>query len=59
MMNNMSMQFNMDDIRRIRDANSERHLKMTPMEIINETKQKSESVLKKLEELKKQKSSII
>ncbi len=60
-MNELStnLQFTMEDIRKIRNANSERHIEMSSQEIIAETKQKSDLVLRKIEKLKMKKSSTI
>lgn len=50
----VSADFNMDDIRRVRDYNSARHSKMTHAEIIADNKKGAEEMLKKLAERKAQ-----
>ncbi len=49
-MPNLSDRFDVDDIRKVRDHNSLRHIKMTPQEIIEETKRGAEEILRLLEE---------
>lgn len=48
----VSPDFNMEDIRRIRDYNSARHAKMTHAEIIEDNRKGAEEMLKKLAERK-------
>lgn len=45
----VSERFDVDDIRKIREYNSIRHMQMTPEEIVCDTKQGAERVLKMLE----------
>lgn len=47
---NISDRFDVEDIRKVRDYNSLRHIKMTPQEIIEETRNGAEKILKLLEE---------
>ena len=49
----MNDQFTMDDLRKIRNANSERHLKMTSKQVLEETIKKSDITLKKIEKIRK------
>jgi hypothetical protein len=44
----VSERFDVDDIRKIREYNSIRHMQMTPEEIVCDTKQGAERVLKML-----------
>jgi hypothetical protein len=46
----ISERFDVDDIRKIREYNSMRHINMTPEEIVADTKKGSERVLKMLKE---------
>jgi hypothetical protein len=46
----VSEKFDVDDIRRIREYNSLRHIQMTPEEIVEDTKKGSERVMKMLKE---------
>lgn len=48
----VSPDFNMEDIRRIRDYNSARHAKMTHAEIIADNQKGAKEMLKKLAERK-------
>lgn len=48
----MSDSFNVEDIRKIREYNSLRHVKMSPKEIVDDTRKGAEPVLKMLEERK-------
>lgn len=51
----VSERFDVDDIRKIREYNSLRHLQMTPEEIIADTKKGSERIRKMLQERKSMK----
>lgn len=42
----------LNDLRKIRDTNSERHLKMTPIEIIADINRGAQKVLHELTEIK-------
>lgn len=53
----VSPDFNMDDIRRIRDSYSERHLRMSPEEIIEENRKGAEELLRKLASRKEGKTA--
>lgn len=44
----VSPQFTMDDIRRIRDHNSARHIQMSPKEIIEDVNKGANEILAKL-----------
>ena len=46
----VSKKFDMEDIRRIREYNSLRHIKMTPEEIIADTKKGAERIMELLQE---------
>lgn len=46
----ISKKFDVDDIRKIREHNSLRHIQMTPEEIIVDTKQGAQRVIKMLKE---------
>jgi hypothetical protein len=46
----ISERFDVDDIRKIREYNSLRHIQMTPEEIIADTKQGAQRVIKMLKE---------
>ena len=48
----LSSRFDVDDIRKIREYNSLRHIHMTPAEIIEETQAGAEKVLQMLEQSK-------
>ena len=48
----ISNRFDVDDIRKIREYNSLRHIHMTPSEIIAETQAGAEKVLQMLEQSK-------
>ena len=48
----VSKDFNLEDIRKIREYNSLRHIHMTPEEIIEETQAGAEKVLQMLEQRK-------
>ncbi len=48
----VSEKFDVDDIRKIREYNSLRHIKMTPDEIIADTKKGSERIKRMLQERK-------
>ncbi len=48
----ISSRFDVDDIRKIREYNSLRHIHMTPEEIINETQAGADKVLRMLEQRK-------
>lgn len=48
----ISNRFDVDDIRKIREYNSLRHIHMTPAEIIAETQAGAEKVLQMLEQSK-------
>lgn len=48
----ISNRFDVDDIRKIREYNSLRHIHMTPAEIIAETQVGAEKVLQMLEQSK-------
>ena len=47
----VSKDFNLEDIRKIREYNSLRHVQMTPREIIEDTRKGAAFVLKKLEKI--------
>ena len=49
----VSEKFDMDDIRKIRDYNSSRHIKMKPDEIIKDIEEGAIAMLKLLEDRKK------
>ena len=49
----VSKDFNLEDIRKIREYNSLRHVKMTPKEIIEDTRQGADMVLEKLQKSEK------
>jgi hypothetical protein len=49
----VSDRFDVDDIRKIREYNSLRHISMTPGEIVEDTKKGSERVMKMLVERNK------
>ena len=44
----VSKDFNLEDIRKIREYNSLRHVQMTPKEIIEDTQKGAAMILKKL-----------
>jgi hypothetical protein len=46
----ISARFDVDDIRKIREYNSLRHINMTPEEIVEDTKKGAERVMKMLKE---------
>jgi hypothetical protein len=46
----ISKRFDVDDIRKIREYNSMRHINMTPEELVADTKKGAERVLKMLKE---------
>lgn len=48
----VSKRFDVEDIRRIREYNSLRHIKMTPEEIIEDTKRGAERVMELLQKEK-------
>ena len=48
----VSERFDVDDIRKIREYNSLRHIQMTPEEIIADTKKGAERIRKMLQERK-------
>lgn len=48
----ISSRFDVDDIRKIREYNSLRHIHMTPEEIIAETQAGAEKVMRMLEQRK-------
>jgi len=48
----ISSRFDVDDIRKIREYNSLRHILMTPEEIIEETQVGAEKVMRMLEQRK-------
>ncbi|MCM1188152.1 MAG: hypothetical protein NC541_02520 [bacterium] len=48
----ISERFDVDDIRKIREYNSLRHIQMTPDEIIADTKKGAERIRKMLQERK-------
>ena len=48
-----SKDFNLEDIRKIREYNSLRHVQMTPKEIIEDTRQGADMVLEKLQKSEK------
>ena len=48
----ISSRFDVDDIRKIREYNSLRHIHMTPDEIIEETQAGAEKVMRMLEQRK-------
>ncbi len=47
----VSKDFNLEDIRKIREYNSLRHVQMTPREIIEDTQKGATLVLKKLKKI--------
>lgn len=47
----VSNDFNLEDIRKIREYNSLRHVQMTPREIIEDTQKGATLVLKKLKKI--------
>ena len=49
----VSKDFNLEDIRKIREYNSLRHVQMTPKEIIEDTRQGADMVLEKLQKSEK------
>lgn len=49
----VSKDFNLEDIRKIREYNSLRHVQMTPKEIIEDTRQGANMVLEKLQKSEK------
>lgn len=44
----LSPRFDVDDIQRLREYNSLRHIKMTPAEIVEETRKATSAIIKKL-----------
>lgn len=48
----ISERFDVDDIRKIREYNSLRHIQMTPEEIIEDTKKGAERIRRMLQERK-------
>ncbi len=48
----ISERFDVEDIRKIREYNSLRHIKMTPAEIVEDTKKGAAELLKRLKENK-------
>lgn len=48
----ISERFDLEDIRKIREYNSLRHIKMTPAEIVEDTKKGATELLKRLKENK-------
>lgn len=48
----VSDNFTVEDIRKIREYNSLRHMRMSPKEIVDDTRKGAEPVLKMLEERK-------
>ena len=48
----VSSKFDVDDIRKIREYNSRRHIHMTPKEIIAETQAGAEKLMQMLEQRK-------
>lgn len=46
----VSERFDVDDIRKIREYNSLRHINMTPAEIVEDTKKGAEVILERLQE---------
>lgn len=48
----VSKDFNLEDIRKIREYNSLRHVQMTPREIIEDTRKGAAVVLERLQENK-------
>ena len=44
----LSPRFDVDDIQKLREYNSLRHLKMTPAEIVEETKQATADIIERL-----------
>lgn len=52
----VSESFDVDDIRKIREYNSLRHLQITPEEIIADTKKGAERIRKMLQERKSMKA---
>ena len=49
----VSKDFNLEDIRKIREYNSLRHVKMTPREIIEDTRKGAAVVLERLQQNEK------
>ena len=49
----VSNDFNLEDIQKIREYNSLRHVQMTPKEIIEDTRQGADMVLEKLQKSEK------
>ena len=49
----VSKDFNLEDIRKIREYNSLRHVKMTPREIIEDTRKGAAAVLERLRQSEK------
>lgn len=49
----VSKDFNLGDIRKIREYNSLRHIQMTPKEIIEDTRKGAAAVLEKLQQSEK------
>lgn len=49
----VSKDFNLEDIRKIREYNSLRHVQMTPREIIEDTRKGADMVLEKLRKSEK------
>lgn len=45
----VSKKFDVEDIRKIREYNSQRHIKMTPEEIIADTKKGAERIMELLQ----------
>lgn len=48
----VSERFDVEDIRKIREYNSLRHMKMTPAEIVEDTKKGAAELLERLKESK-------
>lgn len=46
----VSERFDVDDIRKIREYNSLRHINMTPAEIVEDTKKEAAVILERLQE---------
>lgn len=46
----VSERFDVDDIRKIRECNSLRHINMTPAEIVEDTKKGAAVILERLQE---------
>lgn len=49
----LSKEFNLEDIRKIREYNSLRHVQMTPREIIEDTRKGAAVVLERLQQSEK------